>query len=230
VSPRRRLPPWRCISGERRGGVFHVKPQCAGSDLSVPRETAEKLEGFVDLLLRWNRRVNLVSARSTDDVWRRHILDALQLLPLLPAKPSLALLDIGSGAGFPGLVLAAATGWQTDLIEADKRKAAFLVEAAARLELPDIRVHAKRIEEVELPRAELLTARALAPLPALLHHAHRLLSPNGTAIFPKGRTAEEELTDASRDWMMRVERFQSRTDPASTIFRISEIRPAGSEA
>jgi 16S rRNA (guanine527-N7)-methyltransferase len=196
----------------------------------VSRETEERLRAYVDLLLRWNRRINLVSARSADDVWRRHVVDSLQLLPLLPADGAAPLLDIGSGAGFPGLVLAAATGRPTRLVEADKRKAAFLAEASARLGLAGVKVHAERIEDVELPGARLLTARALAPLPALLRHAHALLSPDGTALFPKGRSAEEELTAASRDWMMQVERFQSRTDPASTIFRISEIRPAGSEA
>ena len=190
----------------------------------------ERLRGFVDLLLRWNRRINLVSARSAEDVWRRHVIDSLQLLPLLPADGSVPLLDIGSGAGFPGLVLAAATGRKASLVEVDKRKAAFLVEASARLGLANVEVHAKRIEDAELPKARLLTARALAPLPELLRHAHALLSPDGVALFPKGRTAEEELTDASRDWMMRVERFPSRTDSASTILRISEIRPAGSEA
>ena len=184
----------------------------------------------MDLLLRWNNRVNLVSARSSEDIWRRHVLDSLQLLPLLPPTTPRALLDIGSGAGFPGLVLAAATGWATDLVEADKRKAAFLIEAIARLGLKGVNVHAARIEDVRLPKAEFLTARALAPLPTLLRHAHDLLSPTGVALFPKGRTAEEELTAASRRWNMRVERFPSRTDPASTIFRLSEIRPAGSEA
>ena len=184
----------------------------------------------MDLLLRWNGRVNLVSARSADDVWQRHVMDSLQLLPLLPPAASRALLDIGSGAGFPGLVLATATGWETDLVEADKRKAAFLTEAAARLDLRGVKVHAARVERVRLAKAELLTARALARLPTLLRYAHGLLSPTGVALFPKGRTADEELTAASRGWNMRVERFQSRTDPASTIFRISEIRPAGSEA
>ncbi|MBD0274995.1 MAG: 16S rRNA (guanine(527)-N(7))-methyltransferase RsmG [Acetobacteraceae bacterium] len=196
----------------------------------VSRETEERLRAYVDLLLQWNRRINLVSARSAEDVWRRHVVDSLQLTPLLPGDGAAPLLDIGSGAGFPGLVLAATTGRPTRLVEADKRKAAFLVEASARLGLARVEVHAGRIEDAELPKARLLTARALAPLPALLRHAHVLLSPGGTALFPKGRTAEEELTAASRDWMMRVERFQSRTDPASTIFRISEIRPAGSEA
>ncbi|GAA0598768.1 16S rRNA (guanine(527)-N(7))-methyltransferase RsmG [Craurococcus roseus] len=174
--------------------------------------------------------MNLVSTRSAEEVWQRHIVDSLQLLPLLPETASNALVDIGSGAGFPGMVLAVATGRGVDLVEADKRKAAFLVETAARLDLRGVRVHAKRIEDTKLPRTELLTARALAPLPVLLHHARALLAPGGTALFPKGRTAEEELTAASRDWIMRVERFQSRTDPASTILRISEIRPVGSEA
>ena len=196
----------------------------------VSRETAEKLRAFVELLLRWNRRINLVSARSAEDVWRRHVLDSLQLLPLLPADGSTPLLDLGSGAGFPGLVLATAAEREVRLVEADKRKAAFLVEASGRLGLRNVEVRARRIEDAELPKVRLLTARALAPLPELLRHAHALLSPDGVALFPKGRTAEEELTDASRDWMMRVERFPSRTDSASTILRISEIRPAGSEA
>lgn len=205
-----------------------MKPR-DGLSLSVSRETEEKLASFVDLLLRWNGRINLVSARSAEDVWHRHIADALQLLPLAPPAPE-RVIDIGSGAGFPGLVLAVATGRETHLVEADKRKAAFLSQAAARLGLPNVRVHPRRVEAAPLPKAALLTARALAPLPVLLRHAHALLAPGGVALFPKGRTAEQELTNASRDWIMRAERFPSRTDPASTIFRISEIRPAGSEA
>jgi 16S rRNA (guanine(527)-N(7))-methyltransferase RsmG len=191
----------------------------------VPREITEKLRAFVDLLLRWNRRINLVSAKSAEDVWRRHVSDSLQLLPLLPPG-STSLLDIGSGAGFPGLVLAMATGSEVSLVEADKRKAAFLADASARLGLTAVKVHAERIEDAALPKARLLTARALAPLPELLRYAHTLLSPDGTALFPKGRAAERELEAASRDWTMRVERFTSRTDPSSTIFRISEVRPA----
>jgi 16S rRNA (guanine527-N7)-methyltransferase len=209
--------------------AFHVK-RAPELPVDVPRETEETLRRFAEFLLHWNRRINLISERTIDDLWRRHVADSLQLLPLLPDAPT-PLLDLGSGAGFPGLVLAAATGWSTTLVEADKRKAAFLIDAASRLGLARVEVHAKRIEDTELPRTRLLTARALAPLPTLLRHAHRLLSPEGgMALFPKGRRAEEELTAASRDWMMRVERFPSRTDPASTIFRVSEIRPAGSQA
>lgn len=181
------------------------------------------------LLLKWNSRLNLVSARSADDIWRRHVEDSLQLLPLIPEGVN-SFIDLGSGAGFPGVIVAMASGHGAYLVESDKRKAAFLTEAAARIALSNVRVYAKRIEDVALPKAKLLTARALAPLPTLLRYAHRLLAPDGAALFPKGRTVEEELTAASRDWMMRVERFPSRTDPDSTILRLSEIRPAGSEA
>lgn len=211
-----------------KGAAFHVKPERDALP-GVSRETEERLQSFVGLLLQWNGRINLVSARSAEDAWRRHVLDALQLLPLMPSNPA-PLLDLGSGAGFPGLVLAAVSGEETHLVEADKRKAAFLSHAAGRLGLQNVWVHPRRIEDAVLPRCGLLTARALAPLPELLRYAYPLLSPGGVALFPKGRTAERELTNASRDWMMRAERFPSRTDPEATIFRLSEIRPAGSEA
>lgn len=197
--------------------------------LEVSRETTELLQAFVGLLMQWNRRINLVNVRSVEDLWQRHIADSVQLAGLLPPGPA-PLLDLGSGAGFPGLVLAATTRRRTILVEADKRKAAFLTSAAAQLGLTEVEVHARRIEEVRLAPVPLLTARALARLPSLLRYAHRLLAPCGIAILPKGRAAEEELTDAARDWMMRVERFPSRTDSAATIFRISEIRPAGRQA
>lgn len=211
------------------GPVFHVE-RCSGVEAGVPRETLERLRAFADLLAKWNRSVNLVSARSVEDLWHRHVLDSLQLLPLLPGVEG-DLLDLGSGAGFPGIVLAAAAPrLAVTLVESDKRKAAFLTEGSARLGLGNVAVRCGRIEDAALPRARVLTARALAPLPVLLRHAHNALQSRGVALFPKGRKAEEELTAASRDWKMRVERFPSRTDPTATIFRISEIRPAGSEA
>jgi 16S rRNA (guanine527-N7)-methyltransferase len=196
---------------------------------SVSRETDAALRSFVALLLRWNSRINLVAARDEEEVWRRHVLDSLQLLPLIPtnAKP---LIDLGSGGGFPGLVLAAAASRPTHLVEADKRKAAFLSEATRELGLHHVQVHPTRIEAASLPPAAVVTARALAPLSNLLSHTHRLLAPGGIALFPKGRTAEDELTAAARDWTMRVERFPSGTDTAATILRISEIRPVGAHA
>jgi 16S rRNA (guanine(527)-N(7))-methyltransferase RsmG len=195
----------------------------------VSRETEDRLREFVALLIRWNARINLTAERDEAGIWQRHVLDSLQITHLVPPAAG-PLVDLGSGAGFPGLMLALATGRETHLVEADRRKSAFLIEAARVLDLPRVKVHPTRIEAATLPSASVLSARALAPLPQLLAHAHRILAPGGTALFPKGRTAGQELTEAARAWIMRVEQFPSRTDPAATILRLSEIRPAGSHA
>jgi 16S rRNA (guanine527-N7)-methyltransferase len=211
--------------------VFHVK-----RDDAVPAERRPlpplppldpgieaKLDTFLNLLWRWNGRINLVADREPDTIRARHIDDSLQLLPLVPAGDG-PMADLGSGGGFPGLILALATGRETHLVESDRRKAAFLTEAVARLGLTKVRVHAARIDQATLPPIAVLTARALAPLKDLLPHAARLLATGGVAIFPKGRSAEAELTDALPHWHLRVERFASRTDPHATIFRLSELR------
>jgi 16S rRNA (guanine527-N7)-methyltransferase len=205
--------------------------------VSVSRETSgipqalleDRLARFLDLLMRWNMRINLVADRDPDVIRRRHIEDSLQLLPLLPAGDE-PVGDLDSGGGFPGLVLAMATARPVHLIESDRRKSAFLTEAAARLGLPHVQVHPDRIEAAQPPPLAAVTARALAPLDVLLGHASRLLAPGGTALFLKGRTAEAELTDAQRRWTVRAERFPSRTDPEATIFRLSQIRRAGPDA
>jgi 16S rRNA (guanine(527)-N(7))-methyltransferase RsmG len=196
--------------------------------LGVSRETEAQLREYLALLQRWNSRINLVADREPESWWQRHVLDSLQLFPLLPTAEGV-LVDLGSGAGFPGLVLAAASGRETHLVESDRRKCAFLIEAARTMGLTRTHIHPSRIEAARLPPAAVVSARALAALPILLGHAHRLLAPGGMALFPKGRTAEQELTAAARDWTMQVERFPSRTDPESLILRISEIRPAGAE-
>ena len=194
------------------------------AEFAVSRETADRLAAFVDLLLVWNRRINLISRRDEADVWPRHVFDALQLVPLLPSADSA--IDIGSGGGFPGLVLAIATGIRFGLVEADQRKAAFLREAARYTGAP-VTVHATRVETLRLPSARLVTARAMASLPMLLALSAPLLGRDGVCVFPKGQKAANELTDAGREWHMRVERFPSRTDPTATILRISEIRRVG---
>jgi 16S rRNA (guanine527-N7)-methyltransferase len=195
---------------------------------AVPRETEERLGNFLTLLLRWNARINLVAERDPVTLRARHIADSLQLLPLLPPGAGVAA-DLGTGGGFPGLVLAIAdAGRPWHLVESDRRKAAFLLAASAELGLANVHVHTERIEAVALPPLALVTARALAPLTILLGHAARLVAPNGTAIFPKGRNAEAELTAAETDWTMQTERFESRTEPGATILRITGIRRVGS--
>nr|WP_249732155.1 16S rRNA (guanine(527)-N(7))-methyltransferase RsmG [Roseococcus sp. SDR] len=182
------------------------------------------MRDYLRLLLTWNARINLIAAVPEEEAWQRHILDCWQMLPLLPPGP---LADIGSGGGLPGLVIAIGREEETHLVESDRRKCAFLMEVARTLGLHHVRVHPMRIEAARLPKIEVLTARALAPLTDLLAHAARILAPSGTAVFLKGRTAEAELTAAAPHWLMRTERFPSRTDAQATILRLSEIRPAG---
>lgn len=188
--------------------MFHVKHPPA-------------LHRFAELLLRWNRTVNLIARRDEAVLWERHIEDSLQLVPLLPAGLTRAI-DLGSGAGFPALVLAIATGVRFELIEADQRKAAFLSEAARETGAPVV-VHAGRIEATDVPPAMLVTARALAPLPRLLTLAAPKLAPGGICLFLKGAGVGSELTAARAEWHMRVEQTPSRTSGDGSILRISEV-------
>ncbi|MBN9511075.1 MAG: 16S rRNA (guanine(527)-N(7))-methyltransferase RsmG [Alphaproteobacteria bacterium] len=196
-------------------------PAAAGS--APDALVAQRLQTFATLLLHWNRRINLIARGDAPLVWERHIDDSAQLAPLLP--PRGGIVDLGSGAGFPGLVLSIVTGRHADLIEADQRKCAFL-RTAARACAADVLVHAVRAEAAELPPAAVVTARGFAPVRALLPIAARLLAPDGVALLLKGRSAEEELTAARGEWHMHAERFPSRTSPGATILRISEIRRA----
>lgn len=181
-----------------------------------------RLETFQETLIRWNASINLVSRRDIPVLWRRHIEDSLQLADLADPMPARAI-DLGSGAGFPGLILAIATGMKVDLIEEDRRKCAFLREAA-RLTAAPVTIHAAGIETVSIPSAPLITARALAPVQKLLEFAERLLAPGGECWFPKGRDAEAELDRARPYWDMTIERIPSRTDPDGVILRLRGIQ------
>ena len=198
--------------------------QAEAGSLDVPRETEARLREYLRLLMTWNLRINLVARAPEEQLWQRHVLDCWQLLPLLPDGP---LADLGSGGGLPGLVIAIGREQETHLVESDRRKSAFLIEASRALGLHHVKVHPVRIEEAKLPPLRVVTARALAPLKELLPQAARILAPEGVAVFPKGRSVDAELTEAAPHWFMQVERFQSRTDPQATILRLSEIRPAG---
>lgn len=188
-----------------------------------PPEIIERLAAYRDLLLRWNSRINLISAETAAEMDQRHIADCAQLQPFLPPNGPIA--DIGSGAGLPGLVLAILQpDREIHLVESDKRKAAFLVEASAQLKLPRVRVHACRAENAKLPPLSAITARALAPLVDLLPYAADFLASGGVALFPKGKTAEKELTEAALGWHFTLERFPSTTNPEATILRLSNIQ------
>ena len=184
-----------------------------------------RLRQFADLLLRWNATLNLIAARDASVVWDRHIQDSLQLVPLMPAGVTRAI-DLGTGGGFPGLVLAIATGVRFDLIESDRRKASFLRTAVLEIGAPAT-VHCCRIEDAAVEPAALVTARALAPLPRLLPLAARFLTSDGVCLFLKGAKVEEELTAASVDWSMAVERIPSRTGADGVVLRIGGLRRRG---
>lgn len=163
--------------------------------LNVSRETLRQLENYVEMLGRWQRSINLVSRHSLDDVWRRHILDSGQLAQFLPSRPC-RIMDIGSGAGLPGIVLAimgAEAGHHCILVESDQRKAAFLTQAAHHCGVkPEIR--AERIENIEFCNTDFLTARALAPVDQLLKLSRTQHHAGLACLFLKGKQLNKELT------------------------------------
>jgi 16S rRNA (guanine527-N7)-methyltransferase len=204
-------------------GAEQFRSELQGLGVDVSRETLVALETYAGLLRKWQRAINLVSQTTLGDVWRRHFLDSAQLVPLLPQGAS-HLTDLGSGAGFPGLVLALITQRPTHLIESDQRKAAFLGEAARATGCAGrVQVHAGRIEAIKPWAAPVITARALADLGQLLDWAAPFVTADTTCIFPKGAKAEEELTAALRVWKMNVERRRSVTDPTGLILRLSHL-------
>jgi 16S rRNA (guanine527-N7)-methyltransferase len=192
--------------------------------IDVSRETLQRLQAYVDLLIAWNQRINLVGPRTLADVWRRHILDSAQLQPLVPAQTRI-LIDLGSGAGLPGLILAILGISTVHLVEADSRKCAFLREAA-RVTGTDIVLHAKRFEELPGFVADVVTARACAPLRKLLDHAAPFTDRHSILLFLKGQSLGEELTEARKGWNMRETLHPSVSDPSGTILRLEEVTRA----
>lgn len=197
--------------------------------LGVSRETLDRLQTFVGLLLRWNQRINLISRADEAAVWRRHVVDSAQLLAFLP--PGLergdgSAVDLGAGGGFPGLILSIVGGIRYTLVESDHRKAAFLREASRALAAP-VTVHATRAEALSVEPFALLTARAFAALNAILAMGAHLVRSDGAFLLLKGATADQELTAAAATWNMQVERFASRTDPAASILRLTQVSRRG---
>ena len=190
----------------------------------VSRETLARLETYERMIHEWQTALNLVSSASLDDIWRRHFLDSAQLWSLL--APSGSLFDIGSGAGFPGLVLAIMGRPGVTLIEADTKKATFISEVI-RETGADATVINDRVEGHRWGGdAASITARAVAPLPKLLDMAAPLIGERTVCVFPKGRRAEEELTAAGKNWNMRPAMFPSLSDRTGTILRLTEVQRA----
>jgi len=193
--------------------------------INVSRETLQRLETYAALLAKWQAKINLVGPATLPDLWHRHFLDSAQLLNFLPRGGGGTLVDLGSGAGFPGLVLAILTDFQVQLVDSDQRKCAFLRQVALECGVLDrLTIHAKRIEQVTGIAADVVTARACAPLDELLGLAVPLVGEKGTCLFLKGAQVEEELTQAQRRWTMRLERRASITDPAGNLLVITHLK------
>ncbi|MDG1168122.1 MAG: 16S rRNA (guanine(527)-N(7))-methyltransferase RsmG [Sulfitobacter sp.] len=194
-------------------------------DLNVSRETLDKLQAFADLVQKWTSKINLISKPSVPEVWDRHILDSAQLYDLAPSSGHW--IDLGSGGGFPGIVVCIlAQGQGADqtftLVESDQRKSTFLRTAIRELSL-DARVLTQRIEEIAPMQADILSARALADLDALLGFAEMHLKPGGTALLPKGAQWEKEHRDAQIQWSYDCDPIKSKTNPDAAILKIKDI-------
>ncbi len=196
--------------------------------VDVSRETLGQLQALVDTLVRWQKAINLVGRTTIEEVWTRHVLDSAQLVPLIPDHAR-RLADLGSGGGFPGLALAAMRpDMDVVLIEIDARKAAFLAEAARRMALkkqPQVAI--SRIEDAPAAQADVVTARALAPLGRLLGWADRHRTDTAICLFHKGKGWQEELAEAKKDWDIPCQPLTSITDRDAVILRIGSYAPAG---
>lgn len=200
----------------------------------ISRETLELLNIYADTLRHWQKTINLVAPSTLDSVWQRHFADSAQLLKLAPENVT-SWVDLGSGAGFPGLVIAILihgkrgpeAGRVVRLIESDARKAAFLGEIARRTSVA-VDIVPRRIElsstQANFEPVEVVTARALAPLERLLGLAHRFFNDGTIGLFPKGRDVEREIEAARKDWKFDVRLEQSLTDPEGRIAVIEHLK------
>lgn len=200
-----------------------MSPEDLIEQQGVSRETFECFERFVELIRKWSPKINLISRASMDQIWQRHIVDSVQLSKATEGAPT-TWGDLGSGGGLPGIVVAMLRPETLiTLIESDLRKATFLRTCVQTLDL-NARVISARIEDAVPLAADIISARALAPLPKLLDYVDRHIAPDGVAILPKGKNFEQELAAARKTWSFDCTLIPSITDPEAKILRIERIR------
>ena len=199
-------------------------PEEFAARTGVSQKTLAQLRAYADALIEWNERHNLVARSTLPDLWHRHFWDSAQLAPLIPEGVH-TLADLGSGAGFPGLVLAAMRpDIAVTLHEATTKKCAFLHAAAERMAL-HVGIENARMEDLPKRPFDVVTARACAPLPQLLEYAHNFVSPNSVCLFLKGQNVGSELTEAAKYCNMKVSQVPSQTDPSGAIVTVRELGP-----
>lgn len=199
--------------------------EAVAAALDLDATTLARLDAYAEVLAKWQRKVNLIGPATLPTLWDRHLLDCAQLRRFVPPTAR-DLVDMGSGAGLPGLVLAILGVPGVILIEADKRKAAFLREAA-RVTGVAVEVRAERLETTAKTAVDVVTARALAPLAQLLAWADGFVGPSTTCLFAKGADADRELTEAARDWRMNVARHPSLTHADGVVLELTDVRARG---
>lgn len=192
--------------------------------LDVSRETLHHLHAYHDLLLKWQSKINLISPKTVADSWERHFCDSAQILPLL-LESDKTIFDIGSGGGFPGLILSILSNKVFHFVESDKRKCIFLSEVI-RSVANSSKIENCRIEQFKPDeKANLITSRACASLEQLLVYSFPLLKKDGRCIFMKGQSWEQEVAEAEKSWMFHVEHFPSKTETAGAILILTGISP-----
>ena len=190
----------------------------------VSRETLERIATVINVLDRWRTTYNLIGPSERDHLWRRHVLDSVQIWPYRCAETS-SWIDLGSGAGFPGLItacMAASTNSSFTLVESSGKKASFLRAASREADL-SVTVKSERIESVSRETFQHVSSRALASLPRLLDYADRFLDPEGCCIFLKGKGVEDEVGDAQKAWLFQHDTHPSLSDPEGRVLIIREL-------
>ena len=197
------------------------------NECDVPRETFSRLQTYVLLLEKWQKSINLISPKTLNEIWQRHVLDGLQILKHIPDSIShqTQFIDLGSGAGIPGALIGLVLDNPIALIESDSRKCTFLETVSRETNRPNIRVVCARAEETVIHNAELCFSRALAPLDTLLSYSFVQKDKNITCFFHKGAQHTEELKDAKKFWNFTAEIFPSITQEGSVILKLTDIEP-----
>ncbi|NDG36293.1 MAG: 16S rRNA (guanine(527)-N(7))-methyltransferase RsmG [Alphaproteobacteria bacterium] len=199
-----------------------VTPDDVARLLNVSRETIDKFRAYLTLLEKWQARINLVANSTLAEAWQRHILDSGQLAAFYPPQTK-NIMDVGSGAGFPGLVLAIMGGVTVDLVESDQRKAVFLSTVIGKLDLP-AKVHNQRIETLPQLFPDVITARALAPVPKLLKLIENQLSLESVCLFLKGAAVQDELTNLQTYSTMDATTHPSLSGPTGVVLELKNSR------
>ena len=199
-----------------------LSPEDFQTAANVSRETLDRLRIYAELLVKWQKAINLVGKSTLPDLWRRHMLDSVQLLSHMQGKKG-CWLDLGSGAGFPPLVIAICSEFEVHAVESDQRKCLFM-QNVSRETSAGLIVHNRRIEDLEPFAADVISARALAPLEKLLELAASFAHDATEFFFLKGQDVDEELTNASKCWIMETEKLRSLTSEDGCILKISKLR------